>query len=250
MLTRTAVIEAMHDGFVDWEAAHALWEGGSAAFDRVDAWSDIDLQVAVDDVSTEAAIERAEQILASLSPIRDRYRVPEPAWHGLSQIFVRLEHAPPDMLVDLCVFKQSATQRFNETERHGTPRILFNKNGWYESGRLDRPTHEARLRARRDEIAARFQMFGGGPLKEVRRGRPLDALGMYHALLLRPLVELLRIRYDPDRYDFGFRYLHFDLPEDVAERLARLAYPADLEALAHACEEVHTWTTALLDTLP
>jgi len=61
---------------------------------------------------------------------------------------------------------------------------------------------------------------------------------------LGPLVRLLRVEHCPWRHDFGLRYLHADLPADVAARVAALVPgTADLADLSAAC---FAWTDELL----
>jgi hypothetical protein len=45
--------------------------------------------------------------------------------------------------------------------------------------------------------------------KEIYRGNPLEALSNYHACTLTPLVEVLRMRYKPARYNFHTRYAYY-----------------------------------------
>lgn len=54
---------------------------------------------------------------------------------------------------------------------------------------------------------------------------------MLQAVTLRPLVELLRIRYAPVRFDFGPRYPQSDLPAAYDQRLNWMAFPADGSAV-------------------
>ena len=49
--------------------------------------------------------------------------------------------------------------------------------------------------------------------------------------LLRALLEVLGIVHRPDRFDFGWRYVETQLPEDERKRLARFAFIADPEVL-------------------
>ena len=71
-----------------------------------------------------------------------------------------------------------------------------------------------------------------------------QAVHLYLGFGLGPLVTLLPVRHCPWRHDFGLRYLHTDLPADVAERLtALLPGEGDPAALSSAC---FTWTRELL----
>lgn len=67
--------------------------------------------------------------------------------------------------------------------------------------------------------------------KELARGRQLDALTLYHTLVLGPLVETLRMIHDPYRFNFGARYLDFCLPAEEIQELKNLSFvasPGDL----------------------
>jgi hypothetical protein len=59
-----------------------MWEGGAAAFKRVDQWSDIDLQVDVADDRVADTFAVIEKTLTKLSPIGLKYALPSPTWHG------------------------------------------------------------------------------------------------------------------------------------------------------------------------
>ncbi len=80
--------------------------------------------------------------------------------------------------------------------------------------------------------------------RAIRRGQHAEAAQLYLGLALSPLVRLLRVEHCPWRHDFGLRYLHEDLPSDVAARVAALlpgaADPAEASAACFA------WTDELL----
>ena len=48
-VTRGAILKALRTALEPLDYVHAMGEGGAAAFDRIDEWSDIDLQVDADD---------------------------------------------------------------------------------------------------------------------------------------------------------------------------------------------------------
>jgi len=101
-----------------------MWEGGAASFDRVDEWSDIDLQVDVEDERVDDVMELAGQVLAELSPIELQFALPQPTWHGHSQTFFWLHNAGPYLLVDFVVMKHSIPTKFLEYEIHGRARCI------------------------------------------------------------------------------------------------------------------------------
>ena len=243
MVTRGELIGWLEEALRPAPWAVALWEGGSAAFGRADAWSDVDLALHVQDGHVAEAWAAIEAAMTARSPIELRYDVPEPAWHGLSQRFYRLRDAGPHLLVDLCISTDAAPNRFTEVERHGTPRVIFDKDGVVAVTAVDPADIAAKTAARVAALRVTFSMFQTLVTRAVGRGRDLEALWAWHGFVLRPLVELLRVRYAPARHDFGMRYLDVDLPADVEVSLRDLAFVADLEDI----ERKHPAAVALFE---
>lgn len=253
MLTRAEIVMAVQEALEPQAFVHALWEGGSAAFGRLDGLSDIDLEIDVDADKVEEAIALLDRVVAGLEPagaagrgIGRRYRLPEPTWHGHAQMFYQLASAGPYLMLDVVVMKHLDGQRFSERELHGEPIVYFDKAGIVQVTNLDWESHNARLKQRLTELAASFPMFQSLVSKEVQRGDALAALSFYQGLCLRPLVELLRIIYDPARHNFHMRYLRQDLPGEAVSRLERICFVADLESLVAAHEEARAWFNELL----
>ena len=232
-LTREQIVEVLQKTLSAMPAARAAWLGGSDATGRTDTYSDIDCQTLVEDEAVEQVFEAVAAALDALSPIDVQYRIPEPTWHGHSQAFYRLQDAPPWLLVDLAVLKTSSApdNRFLEPERHGHQHVLFDRDGLVRPAPFDRQSHETAMKARLPHLATRFKLFHIFVDKAIWRQDPPDAIATYHAMTLRPLVELLRVRHCPDRYDFGMRYLKRDLPPDVYNQLEPLFFCRDLANL-------------------
>ena len=237
-LTREHIRDLVQRALEPLPFVHALWEGGAACFDRADAWSDVDLQACVDDdkvAETFAAVEAAARKAVG---IEATFVMPEPAWHGHAQRYYRFQGQPPWLLLDFCVQKRSGANRFLETEIHGKRLFVFDRIELEQSqGPLDRDARDQKLSARVASLRARVGMFAHMVEKECRRQHPIDASAFYQSMILQPLVELLRIRHDPWRHDFGLRYLHHALPAPVARRVEELCYVrnfADLQAKSRA----------------
>ena len=112
------------------------------------------------------------------------------------------------------------------------PRDAAGDRGALRTWLLDREDLDRTLEKRVADLRARVPILAPLALKEARRGRDLDALNFYHGLVLRPLVEILRIAHCPERWDYGLRYLDRDLPDDVHATLRDLAFvtsSADIE---------------------
>jgi len=68
-LKREPILKALQQGLEPLDYVLAMWEGGAAAFDRVDEWSDIDIQFVVEDGRADEAFVVIERVLEALSPI-------------------------------------------------------------------------------------------------------------------------------------------------------------------------------------
>jgi hypothetical protein len=97
------------------------------------------------------------------------------------------------------------------------------------------------LRQRLAQIRASWPVYRMIVEKELARSHALDAIGFYFGGLLRPLIELVNMRHRPDRFDYGWRYLHHELPVQLQRELQALAYvdgPAQIGAQLPAIDRL------------
>lgn len=249
MVTREEIAEAVQAELEPLGFVNALWEAGSASFDRLDAFSDIDLVVDVVDGHVGETVAAVEEALTALSPIAEKYELPQPSWHGHYQAFIHLEKASKFLLIDYVVIENSSKAKFLEQEQHGTPVVYFDRANVVQSPPFDGEKHEAGMRQAFLELRARFPLFVDFAEKELLRGQPLDALTFYQGMQIRPLVMLLRMKYDPMRYSFGSRYLHRYLPAEEAGWLERLMFVGDAAELQGKIVEATEWCWELMEEL-
>ena len=248
-LKRDEIIRALRERLEPLDFVLAMWEGGAAAFGRVDEWSDIDLQVAAQDERVGEVLPIVEATLLSLSPIDIRYEIPRPTWHGHAQTFYRLGNASKYLLIDFVVLKQSSPLKFLEPEIHGTVVVHFDKANIVRADPLDRAALNAKLKERLVALRMTFDLFQILTLKELERRNDIEALSFYQGYTLRPLVEALRIRFAPTRYNFHTRYVQYDLPADVVQKLQALFYVKDAADLRAKREEAERWFYQTLDEI-
>lgn len=226
MLDRTTIIEELAHELPKHEVFRAAWLAGSDATGRTDELSDIDLMMIAEDGAVEDAFAIFLRIVSEISPIALDYRLPAPTWHGAEQVFLQLERTPDWLMIDAVVLERSKPHPWLEVERHGEAHVLFDKDGLVRPAHVDRAAIDRTIRENVERLRKRFALFHHLPVKLARRGLPVDAVHFYHALVLKPLVDLLRAVHCPERHDYGFRYLKDDLPKAEYEALCRLAYPA------------------------
>jgi len=248
-LTRDIVIQTLVDALEPLDYVHAFWEGGAAAFDRIDEWSDIDLYLVVEDNKVDETFLAVEKALKSLSPIKQKYEVSHSSQSGLFQAFYRLKGASQYLIVDLAVLTLNSPDKFLEPETHGNAVFYFNKSNKVKPPPLDKDALIKKLHERLERLQARFDMFNNFVQKEINRGNLLEAVDLYHGLILATLVEALRIRYNPIHHDFKMRYIHYELSSKIIERLKHLYFVKDEIELQEKYHEASRWFQEMMSAI-
>jgi hypothetical protein len=221
----------------------AGWEGGSAAFDALDAYSDIDLTFLVTDaVSFDRLYAATEDALQTVSPITASHLFGNGRYY-------KLKAGGDYLMVDLCFLRAGAPDHFLEVERHGRTRPLFDKEDWLRPRVLDEPALASARDKRFRELQVWFPMSQSFVRKAIFRGHDIEALNSFWAATIKPLAELLRMRYCPARWDFGVRYLYRDLPPAVYAEVRDLVWVRDLNDLEVKLDRAGAWAEALLREL-
>lgn len=240
-ITREDVIHTLVDALQPLDYAHALYEGGAVAFNRIDEWSDIDLYLVVDDDKIDEAFLVVEKTLRTLSPIKQKYEVKQLPWPGVSQAFYRLEGTSEYLLIDFAVIKMGGSEKFLEPEIHGKAVFYFNKSGVVKVPKLDRALLKKNLHERLIRLRERFAMFNIFVQKEINRGNFIEALDLYRAMTLGSVVDALRIKHSPFHHDFKIRYIQHELPKEKVDKLEDLYFVKDGNDLQAKYREATEW---------
>ena len=240
-LTRDIIVQTLIAVLKPLDYVYAFYEGGAAAFNRVDEWSDIDLYLVVDDDKVDEAFLAIEKALRSLSPIKQKFDVPQTGWPGVFQAFYRLEDTSEYLIIDFVVLKLSSPDKFLEPEIHGNVVFYFNKNNKVKPFSLDRDVLVKKLHERLKRLQVRFDMFNNFVQKEINRGHYLEAIDLYHGLTLATLVEALRIKHNPIHYNFKMQYVHYELPSEIIEKFESLYFVKDEKDLQEKYYEAIKW---------
>ncbi len=248
-LTRKNVLDAMTEALEPLNYVHAFWEGGAAGFHRADTWSDIDAQAIVDDDRVEDVFKAVDVAVEKLGGVVAKFRLPEPTWHGHSQCFYKLNNASPFLLIDLAIMKEhTEADKFDVWATHGTPIVRFDKKGVVKEVKIDPEEHAKTIMKRLDMLKNLFEIFHIMPMKETNRGNHIEAMFFYLGQTYRPLVEVLRMKHCPQRYNYATRYVYYDLPEDAVKRLEGLTFfrPEEMET---KIEETRKWFLETADSI-
>jgi hypothetical protein len=221
----------------------AGWEGGSAAFGTIDAYSDIDLEYLVaDDASFELLYEVAERAIQTVSAITSSHT-------PLKGRYYKLKDGGDFLLVDLIFFRAGDSDPQLDVERHGDRVPLFDKGEWLRPRSVDEGALAIKREARYRELQTWFPVSQVFVRKAILRAQQVEAVNAFWAATLKPLAELLRMRYCPVRWDFGVRYLDRDLPPAVYAQFRDLVFVRDLGELEERLARATEWGATLLREL-
>ena len=240
---RDRISRAICEALRPLPAVLAGWESGSAAFGVVDGYSDIDLNFLVDDdAPSDALYAAAEASLEAVSPIVASHFVPPGRYY-------KLKDGGEFLLVDLCFYRAGAADLPIDVERHGQVVPLFDKGDWLRPSSTDKGALAIKRDRRYRELKAWFPMSQSFVRKAILRGQHVEAVTAFWAYTMKPLAELLRMRYCAERWDFGMRYLDRDLPPAVYRQVRDLAFIQDLEDLKDKLATASAWGATLLREL-
>lgn len=167
---RARICGAVSEALKPLPTVFAGWEGGSAGFGAVDAYSDIDLEFLVaDDASFDLLYETAERALETVSPIAARHTPPVGRYY-------QLQDASEFLLVDLIFFRVGDADRHLETERHGDKMALFDKGNWLGRVALDEAALGQRRSRRLHELRTWLPMSQVFVRKAILRGQHVEAV--------------------------------------------------------------------------
>jgi predicted nucleotidyltransferase len=246
---KEGLIDAIVEELKALESVHAVWEGGAAAFGRLDKWSDIDLYVLVDDKREDDAFSAVERGIRRVSSVKVKYDMPQGGWPGAFQAYYKVEGASDYLILDLAVVTPSSPEKFLDVEVHGEAVFHFNRLGTVRVTHSDLQSFSEKLRKRVARLKVRDEVFSIMVQKEINRGNLVEALDMYRVVVLDSLVESLRMLHNPYHHDFRTRYIHYELPKEIVTRLEDLYIVRDLRDLQDKYRRALKWYREILKDL-
>ncbi|MGF7060184.1 hypothetical protein [Brassicibacter mesophilus] len=249
VLERDDILKSIIETLKPLEYVYGMWQCGSAAFKRVDEWSDVDIIIDVADDKTEEVFKKVDNALETLSPIENSFGVFKTIWQGAYQKVYKLKDTNRFLAIDVCAIQHSSSSKFLEKEIHGDVFVHFDKKNITNIKPIDKIKFAEKLNERVQQLENTFKLFQYLTEKELYRKNYMEALSYYNNFTLNPLVEVLRIRHKPFRYNFKSRYLYYDLPEDVVNRLHDFYFIKDGDELKLRHEEANKWFNEVISQL-
>ncbi|HET6940220.1 MAG TPA: hypothetical protein VFI19_16505 [Nocardioides sp.] len=245
--------------YADWTAwltaqaeadadVHCVWVGGSAATGGYDDWSDLDVDVLCAPGTSAAVYDRWLTRARRDFDVRDVWEMTLADWPDGPHCFLNLQDRPgllqePARVVDLHLTEKSGHTRI-DVRRHGTPIVLHDPDTLVV---LEEEDVSGSMAVAVDQVRQRRVTGEWLVNRAIARGQVAEALQWYLTFALDGLVRLLRVEHCPWRHDFGLRYVHEDLPAEVAERVEGLVPGVSPLGLAELSLRCFTWLDELLD---
>lgn len=208
----------------------SVWEGGSQATGFNDAYSDLDLVICVEDDAVESVMKATLDLLSSRFDIDQYARMPEPAWHGFSQMFISFQNAENFLYLDCVVMKASTPDKFLDLDRHGQRHVWFEKRPISSQdryhGTLDDAFHALYEKTTLIDFVMILEVQ-----KNMARNRFSEAFNMAYGFVRGPYALLVNHAYRKPQFDFGLRYAYRAYPKEVFERIDQLLKATDCETL-------------------
>ena len=226
-MTRLELRRAVQEQLEQCDFVLAMWESGSAAFDRADEYSDLDIGLLVRTGTLERTWAAVDQAMEKIGGFDLRWQVPGHIFKGMTQRFYHPRNAGPWLLLDIGVFEETAEHFYLDEPRHGRAEVLFDRTGRIKPPAWDEQKHLREMREALHQEIGKWHAVHAFCIKELKRGRTIDAFGFYVGLVMRPLLNVLGMLHRPQRWDYGFRYAREDLPAEVVARLEQLCYVAE-----------------------
>lgn len=249
VLSREAILKCLVDALEPLDYVNAMWQCGSAAFKRVDDWSDIDIIVDVEDDRLLEVFKICDAALESLAPIEKTHVSNQALSPGACQKAYKFKGTSKYSIIEICAVKNSSPEKFLQREIHGDIIVCFDKKNVTVHKPLDKKAFAESLKNRLLKTDNFFNLYQFLVDKELNRHNYIEALAFYNNFCINPLLLVLRMKYKPFRFEFKTRYIYYDLPADVVKEVNDLFFVKDGEDLRLKHEKAIKWFNELVSEL-
>jgi len=220
-MTRDKIISYLADNLKNNSFIYAFWLEWADAHNRVDEYSDIDIWIDVEDNYESETFNEIEIILSKLWKIDYSHEINHPH-PKIKQKFFHLEWTSEFLIVDVCIQSHSRIFWYTKGFQDEKVKIIFDKNNVVQYKEVNQKEFNEEISKKVEDLKKTFLFFQAWVNKSINRGNFLEALGSYHEKVLHPLVEILRIKYQPTKNDFYLKDISKDIPKKLLLELEDL----------------------------
>ncbi len=219
----------------------AAWLEGSIARGEDDDLSDIDLWIAVKDRNFNTFVEEREQFAAQLGPVLSVLYPKTPDQpEDIESFKILLEDHPTSLSIDVDVQKESRKFSFTKDSDAEECKVLFDKGSIIKYQPFNPQEVEEYARELFEDTVLRFWHCIPKVAVLLQRNDLVEAVHQYYDRL-EELVTILRILYVPEKADWGFKDIEYDLPDDALSTIYSLiprAHEKSLQKTLNKCVKV------------
>jgi len=220
-ITRQQIINILGEELKNNSLVFALWLEGADAQGRKDQYSDIDIWIDVKDNSESKIFKRVETILSKLGKIDFVHEVEHPH-PKIRQKFFHIKGTPEFLIIDVCIQSHSRVFWYTKGFQDEKVKIIFDKSNVIQFKPMNKIQFNKAISLRIQELEKTFLFFQTWINKSIKRDNFLEALNYYHEKVLQPLVEILRIKYEPTKKNFYLKHIVYDIPQKELKLLEDL----------------------------
>ena len=220
-MNRNHLVERLRDYVTNHPHILAAWEAGSAATNTLDRYSDLDVLCVAKEDHVETTLQDLLAFIHSIYNVVHEFRLPEPTWHGFSQVFLSFEDAEDNVYLDLSVTKESNPDLFTDQERHGIAKVWVDHKGIYQ----EKHTSKEQINAIKERILKSLSLDFVIILelkKALARQNEIDIQTNLMTFLQRFYAPVFNLKYRPAKADFGLRYINRDWPTEAVHQVIEL----------------------------
>lgn len=217
----------------------AAWLEGSIARAEDDEWSDIDLWIAVRDADFAEFVDERERFAAKLGDVVSvLYPKTLEQDDDVDSFQIILEDLPTTLTIDVDVQHQSRQFRFTKDSRAEECKVLFDKDHVVQyQAKNTKQIHTYAKRIADDLLTRSWHRAAKIPAY-IEREDMLEATNRYLDCVL-DLITLYRAVYTPEKIDWGWKDIEYDLPKDAVNTLYALLPDGTLKGLSKHLRTFH-----------
>lgn len=211
---------------------HACWLEGSDGLNQVDAYSDLDVVLDVDDHAVDGVYQTLEKLLKEIAPL-DMSIESQVGHPKIRTHFYHLEGTSEYLILDIsiqCHSRAPEESHFYVDDKVEVPLVLFDKSNIIQYKQRDMSLMKQELKDHIANLEGFYQQHAR-VIKYIRRGHFLEAQLYFNKYVASPITDLYRIIHIPEYYDLFLIHISDHLPEYAVLNLEQLHQNNSLASL-------------------
>ncbi len=233
MIDRKIIIRKLVEQLSTREYIRAAWLAGADSLEIVDEYSDIDLWIDVESGSEDNATQLVRDSLKAFCEI-DYFFERKSSDNKKRQILIHLKGTPKFLILDIIIQTIGDATFFRTDTNNENPMILFDKKGVIKIAKISQD-YKKKLLGRRKYLLEEYSILRIDVEKEIAKNNYFGAVH-YYLILTKVVVELLRIKYYPIRYDVGLKHATHDFPKELLPKIRKLFQFQEVEDVNNRLE--------------